>query len=191
MQVQADFIHDAVPVHTSALGIPLISNEVSLPIVVDGSLYDREKSRLFRAASYRDTALSSMLKFSIAAARHSSAARRGMLDAGALALVLTALVNSDFRLSGLHDALGDGAPNTCGRRPDALYLYMSTLDMINAQASTFTVLIQSRTFRQAWRVESFNYRRHLCSLLVDSLLDEVGDWRYLCIDIRFFQENIV
>ena len=159
-----------------------------------GSFYDREKSRLFRAASYRDTALSSMLKFSIAAARHSSAARRDMLDAGALPLVLTTFVNSDFRLSGLHDALGDGAPNTCGRKPDALCLYMSTLpislDMINAQASTLTVLIQSRTFRQAWRVESFNYRRHLCSLLVDSLLDEVGDERYLCIDIRFFQENI-
>ena len=195
MQVQADFVHDVAPVHSSALGTPLISNEVSLPIDVDGSLYDREKSRLFRAASYRDTALSSMLKFSIAAARHSSAARQGMLDAGALALVLTAFVNSDFPLSGLHDALGDGAPNTCGRKPDALCLYMSTLpislDMINAQASTLTVLIQSRTFRQGWRVESFNYRRHLCSLLVDSLLDEVGDERYLCIDIRFFQENIV
>ena len=109
--------------HTSALGIPLISNEESLPIDVDGSLYDREKSCLFRVASYRDTTLSSMLKFSIAAARHSSAGRQGMLDVGTLALVLTALVNSDFHLSGLHDVLGDGAPHTCGRKPDALCLY--------------------------------------------------------------------
>ena len=147
------------------------SNIAFLPIDDDDSLYDREKSRLFYAASYRDAALYGMLKFSIVVARHSSVARRGMLKAGVLVLVLTAFASADFHLSGLHDAL---APNTCGGKPDALCMYMSTLpislDTINAQASTLALLIQRPTFRQAWRAESFNNRQRLCSLLVDSLL---------------------
>jgi hypothetical protein len=112
-------------------------------------------------------------------ARHSSVARRGMLKAGALTLVLTVFVNVDFHLSGLRDAQ---APNTYGRKPDALGLYMSTLpispDTINAQASTLALLIQRPSFRQAWRDESFNNRRHPCSLLVDGLQgtkSETGD----------------
>ena len=172
-------MYDAGPHASDMETRPGSSNEVLLPIDVDDSLYDREKSRLFYAASHRDAALYSVLKFSIAVARHSSVARRGMLKAGALALVLTAFVNADFHLSGLHDAQ---APNTYGRKPDALCLYMSTLpislDTINARASALTLLIQRPTFRQAWRDESFNNRRHLCSLLVDGLQgtkSETGD----------------
>ena len=126
---------------------PSIFNEALLPIDPDDSHYDRKKSRLFYVTSHRDAALYSMLKFSIVVARHSSVARRGMLKAGALTLVLTAFVNVNFHLSGLRDAQ---APNTYGRKPDALGLYMSTLpispDTINAQASTLALLIQRTSF---------------------------------------------
>ena len=82
-------------------------------------------------------------KFAIAAARHSSAARRGIFDTD---IFLTAFVNAVFCFYA-----GGQSTEYCGRKPDALCQYMTTLpiswDMINAQASTLTVVIQSRTFR--------------------------------------------
>ena len=90
-------------------------------------------------------------KFAIAAARHSSAARRGIFDTD---IFLTAFVNAVFCFYA-----GGQSTEYCGRKPDALCQYMATLpiswDMINAQASTLTVGDPKPHIQTAWRDERY------------------------------------
>jgi hypothetical protein len=150
-----------------------------LPIHRAESFYDQEKTRLFRKASNVDVASFNITKFVTTAAHRSMHIRAGLLNAGALSCVLIAFANTDFQLLSLMDGLKEK-----GKKKEAQARHRESpesaipatppisLEAIEAEASTLTVLMHTTTFRRAWADESFNMRRHLCSLLVDSLLEE-------------------
>lgn len=155
----------------------------AIPIDIDETFYDREKSRLFERTSNTDTALFNSIRFATEGARRSAALRRGMLDAGALSLVLVAFVSADYKLPGLIDVSRLRRTRATevgsGRRenPDLARSRASPipLNVICEEASTLTVLIHNPTFQQTWTDERFNTRRFLCSLLVDVLLGRRED----------------
>ena len=153
----------------------------SLPIHIDQSFYSQEKSRLFRRTSNVDIASYNITKFATTAAHHSANIRTGMLNAGALSLVLIAFTNVDFQLVGLMDGSKGNkkkreVPSRRGESSQSAHLAALPfpLDAIEAEASTLTILIHTAAFRRSWTDESFDMRRHLCSMFVDSLLEEHG-----------------
>jgi hypothetical protein len=183
MHVRNQLTYDASR-HTTALrNVRGNRAATAIPIDIDETFYDREKSRLFERTSNTDTALYNSIRFATEGAHRSAALHRGMLDAGALSLVLVAFVSADYKLPGLIDVSRLRRTRTTevgsGRRenPDLARSRASPIpsNVICEEASTLTVLIHNPTFRQTWTDERFYTRRFLCSLLVDALLERHED----------------
>jgi hypothetical protein len=126
-----------------------------------------------------DGPLYNLIKFTMKAAEQNISVRLGLLDAGSLALVLTAFANADFRLSSLvsipkQEGKQKGVKS--GRRevPDAEVSPHPSLVAINAEASALSVLIRNAKFTERWRGQRLDTRLSLCSALVDSLLRKEG-----------------
>jgi hypothetical protein len=152
------------------------------PIEIDGSLYDTEKNRLGLKMVDTDSALHNIIKFTTKAAEQTTSVRLGLLDAGSLALVLTAFANADFRLSSLTSApgkegKGKGAKSGRNVISDEKAPPRLSSTAINAEASALSVLIHTAKFIKPWRGQRLDTRLSLCSSLVDGLLgkDEVLD----------------
>lgn len=174
MQIRDDTLRHAAPLNN----IRGTRTEVELPIHVDESFYDREKSRLFEKTANTDAALYNIVKFATKSAYCSTTIRCGMLDAGALSLVIVAFINTDFQLPAFIDVSRKRRRKTGqSERSENPGSRTSPIpeDVIRAEAATLTALIHTPTFRQAWRDEEFNIRRYLCSLLVDGLLGRRGE----------------
>lgn len=160
-----------------------IFDEMALRAVADHNIYDREKYRLFQKVSNLDTALYNIIKFCAMAARRRRTIRFCMLDAGVLALVITAFVNAGFRAPSLIDLTREngkqiklkssGAGNRYNR--NSLSPPPISSDVIQAEASMLSVLMHCAAFRGTWHQQQFDGRRHLCSLLVHSLLGDFGE----------------
>jgi hypothetical protein len=152
--------------------------------LADDNIYDREKHRLFQKASNLDTALYNIIKFCTMAARRHRTIRFCMLDAGVLSLVIIAFVNASFLAPSLVDltlkkgkqmkvkSVGAGNRHNqhCSLPPSSI-----SSDIIQAEASTLSVLMHSSAFRETWHRQQFNDRRNICSLLVHSLLGDFGE----------------
>jgi hypothetical protein len=155
------------------------------PIGIDQTLYDREKSSLAKRMADVDGPLYNVLKFAAKAAEQRPSVRLGMIDAGSLALVLTAFANADFRLPSLIGAPGPegrikGGKSVCRDVSDGTALPNPSSAAVNAEASALSVLIRSAKFTKPWRGQRLDTRLSLCSSLVDSLLgkDDVLDDGY-------------
>jgi len=150
--------------------------------IVHKTFYSREKSRIFAQILNLDTALYNVIEFAAATAKRNANVRLGMLDAGCLALVLTAFANADFRLSSLTDAprmdgKAKGAKPGHRENSGAETLPPYSLTAINAEASTLSVFIHTPKFNKLWQGQRLDTRLSLCSSLVYSLLgrDEVDE----------------
>jgi hypothetical protein len=147
-------------------------------VEVDENLFLREKTQLFQKVSNSDVALYNIIRFAIDTARTSPTLCCGMLEAGALSLVIVAFINEDFQPSDLINvATRKGKQNEMKSRgtanADDQYHTASPipLDIICAAGSTLSALMQINAFRQSWGGNKFNVRRYRCSLLVDILLN--------------------
>lgn len=145
----------------------------------------REKGAVMKKAMNIDAALHNMLIFATGTAQQNMAVRLGMLDAGSLALVLTAFTNADFMLSSLTVCTGTDRkasdPKSGARRgSDAQRFPCISQAAINAEASTLSVFMHSTRFNNSWHGQRLNSRLSLCSSLVYSLLgkEEVVDGGY-------------
>jgi hypothetical protein len=164
-----DFSHHALPF--AAIGEPT-------PALSSQSLYHREKDNLGQHTVGTDKALHNILEFVTRAGEQHTALRLGMIDAGSLALVLSAFANVNFGLSSLictPEMEGKTNNSKSERWPDidsGVTRLSSTA--INAEASTLSVAIYSPKFVERWGAERFATRLSLCSSLVDSLLRQEG-----------------
>lgn len=156
------------------------------PIDVDEDFHDREKARLFQRVSNVDTALYNIILFATDAVQKSPTIRCGMLNAGALSLVIVAFANSDFRPSSLLTPTKRGKQKGAGvgqiAAIDVNFHAPSPipLDVIEAEASTLSVLMHDAAFRESWRDKQLYTRRRLCSSFINVLLGDFGkrDDRY-------------
>jgi hypothetical protein len=154
---------------------------LEMPFSAD-NLHDQEKRRLFQKASNVDTALYNIIKFSIMAARHDRTTRFCMLDAGVLSLVILAFVNVDFLAPSLVDLWRKKGKHANSKSVNAETGYNLDgspspipSDVIQAEASTLSVLMHRAAFRETWQQQQYNDRHHLCSLLVHFLLGDFGE----------------
>jgi hypothetical protein len=174
--------------HQKVDGLPNIFREAGLAPkveVIHKTFCSREKDAIMTKILNVDTALYHMLNFATETAQLNAEVRLGMLDAGSLALVLTAFASADFRLSGLTVMpWKDGKAktnNTGGKRYwDAAASPYHSSPAINAEASTLCICIHNDRFRKSWPRRQFDTRLSLCSSLVYSLLgrDEVVNDEY-------------
>jgi len=137
-------------------------------IDADENFHDREKTLLFERVSNVDAALYKIIIFATEAAQTSTTIRCGLVDAGALSLVIVAFVNAQFLPSNLLD-MG----STKGKKADHLHIPIPS-DVIRTEAVTLSALMHDSKFRKSWREKQFNIRRRLCSSLVDALLGDFG-----------------
>jgi hypothetical protein len=135
--------------------------------------YDHEQDHFIGKIADVDSALFNLIKFATEATNESPTMRRGILDAGGLAFVLFAFVSPDFKLPGLVDGLARQRGGVPDNRESSQYQPLS-MDAINSEASTLSVLIRSSKFRQTWQSRRFKTRLALCSSLVYSMLEEDG-----------------
>jgi hypothetical protein len=153
------------------------------PIPSDLSFHDREKKKLLLKMIEVDSVLFNIIKFITKAAEQNSTVRLGMLDAGSLAIVLTAFADSPFKLSSLTGNLrkegkGKGGSLTLGKVSDTADAQRLSSAAINAEASTLSVLIRNPQFVKPWRGHRLETRLSLCSSLIDSLLGQELDDEY-------------
>lgn len=154
--------------HVPAFGNPknhAAGAQVSLDF--DDTFYDRERTELFLKVFNVESALLNVLKFFVKAAHESGSIRRGMLDAGALSIVLSAFVSPDFLCPHLvSPGMGTlkATPSNFGTASPI------PVEQINQEASTLTVLIQKPIFRQSWDPHQLDARQKLCAMLVTTLL---------------------
>jgi len=129
-------------------------------------------------ASNKYTPSYNILKFAATAARRHHSIRSCMLDAGALSLVVAAFISTGFLASSLFNFMRESDKVTKSK-PKHPHINAHThtpipSDVILDEAATLSTLIHDPSFRNHWDGRHFNHRRHLCSLLVDSLLG--NDW---------------
>lgn len=157
------------------MGITFESQASGLPsaIVVERTVLEREKVRFFQKIYGINSALSAMINFTSKCAQASHIVRKAILDAGALALVLSAFAHIDYKLGGLVDTFGSTKhQGTKSPRRDITNVGSTSafpLATINAEASTLSVLIRNPKFQKNWPANRFANRRALCATLVDSL----------------------
>lgn len=150
------------------------SNGIVPSALVERTVLDREKGRFFKKIYGVDSALFAVIKFTTECASASSTARKAILDAGTLALVLSAFVNRSYKLSSLHDAFGHTGKRRGAKSPrrdttDVRPTLESPLASINAEASTLSVLIRTPKFQENWKASRFAHRVALCAALVDGV----------------------
>ncbi|KIM71280.1 hypothetical protein PILCRDRAFT_757859 [Piloderma croceum F 1598] len=156
------------------------------PIPSGLSLHDREKQKLLLKMAEVDSVLFNIIKFITKAAMQNSTVRLGMLDAGSLAIVLTAFADPvAFTLSSLTGNLGKegkgkGGSSTHRKVSDIADAQRLFSAAISAEASTLSVLIRKPQFIKPWRGHRLETRLSLCSSLIDSLLggQELDDVEY-------------
>lgn len=154
-----------------------ISSGTALPVNEDPRFYACEKAAFLSKIVNVDKYIYNIIKFATDTAEQNTAIRWGMVEAGCLALVLTAFVNDDFKLSSLTDAVekeGRKRRSKPGRRetPDADISFLTPIPSttINAEASRLSILIRNAKFRATWEGQRFNTRRALSLSLVNNLL---------------------
>lgn len=154
---------------------------VPLSLDSDENFYKRERKILFRKVSNVDSALFNTLKFFGRAAHESDRIRLGMLEAGALSVVLSAFVSAEFLLGSLvHQSTSSGGMDVSSS--DNIDIAPISIDQVNQEASALTILIRKPTFRATWGRQKFEIRRRFCSGLTQILLgtdDADVDPKYL------------
>jgi hypothetical protein len=186
IQVQQQNQHNAGYQNAGYMQIGLKSHgyraALDIPIDADESFYNREKNRLFEKVTNVDMALYNVIIFATNATRWSESVRRAMLDAGALSLVIVAFVNADFLPSKLMVAGRKGKEKETGlgctgNAVDGYYHPSGPipLSVIQAEASTLSVLMHDTAFLKTWHDKQLDIRRRLCSSLVDALLGDFGE----------------
>lgn len=155
-----------------------------------------EKSRLFSkilrkqtsALPRNDTALFSIIHFIVFAAKQSMTIQWGLLDGGALAIILIAFVDGVPILSNLLDAfkrtLND--PST----QDAALSCIS-LASIRIEASKLLNMIQTPPFQALLQTRIFTKRRRTCLPLLDALLGPGGGVDDVYSELRDVFEEIL
>lgn len=133
----------------------------------DDTFYDRERTKLFAKVFNVESALTNVLKFFVKAAHESEPIRRGMIEAGALSIVLSAFVSADFLC---HNLVSPGMGTRKAALSNLGTVSPIPVEQINQEASTLTILIQKPTFRQSWDRHQLDARRKLCAVLVTVLL---------------------
>jgi hypothetical protein len=136
---------------------------------------------------FNDTALSSIIHFIIFAAKQSITLQRGLLDAGALAVVLIAFVDGVPILSNLLDTFKHLPSDRQSKHNVTSYISLSS---IRTEASKLLDMIQTPAFQVLLKTRIFTKRRRICLPLLDALLglgggvdDEYSDLRDILIDI--------
>ncbi|KAF7964770.1 hypothetical protein HWV62_3136 [Athelia sp. TMB] len=172
-----------------------------VPVVSESnqrSLLDREKAAFFQKVHGLDSALFSVITFTAncAASMGNASTRQAIVDAGVLALVLTAFVCADYKLGTLiepmRQAEASKARPSGNNNQDASVIptptpasinaeasTLSVLDAsviptptpasINAEASTLSVLVHNPSFQRNWQKSKFTQRINVCAGLVTSL----------------------
>jgi hypothetical protein len=163
--------------------------------LLDETVYCREKSLLFSKIlkkqpsihPFNDTALSSIIHFIIFAAKQSITLQRGLLDAGALAVVLIAFVDGVPILSNLLDTFKHLPSHRQSKHNVTSYISLSS---IRTEASKLLDMIQTPAFQVLLKTRIFTKRRRICLPLLDALLglgggvdDEYSDLRDILKDI--------
>lgn len=160
------------------------SGGVPLPIDTDRSFFGREMKRLLQKVLYVDSAAHNVIQFFIETAHRNMTLRRGLLEAGALSLVLATFTNIGFQFSGLIDNFeitkrrrkkGQTEKSYADWSLERLSCSPIPLDVIHADAAMLTVWMQYPSFREAWSAEQLTMRWALCSSLVNSLLGDLRD----------------
>jgi hypothetical protein len=172
IQVQPGFLPESELISSKIFGGTAVMPQIKR----EKTSYDHEQDHFIRKIADVDNALLNLIKFATEATNESPTMRHGILDAGGLAFVLFAFVSPDFKLPGLVDDLARQGVKRGGvsdNRESSQYQPLS-MDAINAEASTLSVLIRSSKFRQTWQSRRFKTRLALCSSLVYSMLEEDG-----------------
>ena len=157
------------------------------------SIYDREKSLLFRkietiqqrASPLDDRPLHNILEFAMTVAKNSLNSRWGVLDAGILALVPLAVVDGiSSLLSPLLDMLGqhiDGDARYLSQQshPSGIEIIAHNtippafpLALVGTATSKLLSLIKDPQFDEFLHSKMFITRRNICSCLLDTLLGD-------------------
>jgi hypothetical protein len=95
--------------------------------------------------------------------------------------VIIAFINADFLAPSLVDLTRKKGKQVIAKSVRALIgcnldgsSSPISSDVIQAEASTLSVLMHRAAFRETWNQQQFDDRRHLCSLLVHLLLGDFG-----------------
>lgn len=142
--------------------------EQPITVEVDKSAYDRERERLLRKVVGLEAAAHNILKFATQLASESAAMRVGLLEAGSLVLVLATFANEEFTMPSLLylTKLGKRKTMVAHLQPTPAPVPLS---VINAEASTLSLLIYQPAFRAGWESQRLQTRLSLCAILVDAL----------------------
>lgn len=142
------------------------------PIDLDEEFYEREKHIFFQKVSRVEVAAFNIIKFCTKAAHQTESLRAGLVEAGALSLVLSLFAGGDYKLLDLIDAseLRRSRGNKARTKHVPPVPTPIPLDALNTEASTLTVLIQDPIFKQSWTRDEFQTRRYLSSIFVEILL---------------------
>jgi hypothetical protein len=158
------------------------SLDMVFSVISNENFYGREKHRLFRRASNRDSGLYNIIRFFTMAARRHRTIRFCMLDAGALSLVIIAFINTDFFTPRLINFTRMQSKWAKAEPPVAESTYNQDrspmpipADILLADASELSLLMPLPAFRATWHQQQLAHRRHLCSLLLDQLLGDTGE----------------
>ncbi|KAF7983691.1 hypothetical protein HWV62_19609 [Athelia sp. TMB] len=161
-----------------AMAIPFDKKTGVVPVVSESnqrSLLDREKAAFFQKVHGLDSALFSVITFTAncAASMGNASTRQAIVDAGVLALVLTAFVCADYKLGTLiepmRQAEASKARPSGNNNQDASVIPTPTPASINAEASTLSVLVHNPSFQRNWQKSKFTQRINVCAGLVTSL----------------------
>lgn len=146
----------------------------TVPVIeIEQTPFEQEKSALFLRAFGSKSALFDVIKFTkqCVLADEGSAKRRAILDAGILALVLSTFACKDYRLDSLFKK-GQNARKQNLKDATGLPRPPLGIALINAEASTLSVLVHKPKFERNWQEDDFGRRKIACASLVSSLFSE-------------------
>jgi hypothetical protein len=182
------------------LGNTVITLVASMPPnqieALDETFYGHEKSLLFSKISskqtstlpHNNTALSNIVRFFTFAAQQSMTLQWGLLDAGALAVVLVAFVDGVPMLSDLLVAFRYPAND---HRSKQKGISCISLSLIRTEASKLLDTIQTPAFRALLQTQIFAKRRRICLSLLDALLGSGGGVDDVYTELRNVFEEIL
>lgn len=142
-------------------------------IEIEQTSFEQEKSALFLRALSSKSALFDVIKFTkkCVLADESSTNRHAILDSGILALVLSAFACKDYRLDSLFKK-GQNARKSNSKDATALPGPPIGIALINAEASTLSMLVHNPKFQRNWKEDEFRQRMNACASLMRNLFPE-------------------
>jgi hypothetical protein len=175
--------------------------------LLEETFYDHEKNLIFSKLLKRqsphlpwnNSTLSSIIHFIAYAAQQSMIIRWGMIEAGALAVILIAFVDGVPMLSNAVDTFRyprSDLQSTLGTSSESKERTRSTYTCISVSllgrvASDLLDAAQTPVFRALLQTEIFNQRRSTCVYLWDTLLGPRGDVDDMYTEIRDVFEQIL